>query len=52
MGFVPSFTAANGVMLLAAAMLVGGWDGDANRTTPGLPTAGWAVRAEGFHRMF
>ena len=49
---LPLYTPANGCLLLAVALLAGGWDGDGNRTAPGFPTTGWAVRAEGFRKLF
>ena len=51
-GILPLFTPSNGCLLLAVAMLAGGWDGDGGRAAPGFPGAGWAVRAEGFGKLF
>ena len=37
---------SNGALLLAVALMAGGWDGQAG-TAPGFPKTGWKVRAEG-----
>jgi hypothetical protein len=37
---------SNGGLLLAVALMAGGWDGEA-RHAPGFPKNGWKVRAEG-----
>lgn len=37
---------SNGGLLLAVALMAGGWDGRAG-STPGFPRTGWKVRAEG-----
>jgi hypothetical protein len=49
---LPLYTPSNGCLLLAVAMMAGGWDGDGNRTAPGFPDQGWAVQAEGFGKLF
>jgi hypothetical protein len=42
----------NGALLLAAAMMAGGWDGGPARSAPGFPDDGsWSVRHEGLRRM-
>jgi hypothetical protein len=47
--FLPVYTSANGALLAAVAMLMGGWDGDGGGRLPGLPRDGsWDVEAEGF----
>ena len=40
---LPLHTPSNGCLLLAVAMMAGGWDGDGNRTVPGFPEHGWTV---------
>jgi hypothetical protein len=37
---------SNGSLLLAVALMAGGWDGEAGQT-PGFPKTGWKVKAEG-----
>ncbi|MFC5459335.1 hypothetical protein [Massilia niabensis] len=37
---------SNGGLLLAVALMAGGWDGPAG-TNPGFPKSGWKVRSEG-----
>jgi hypothetical protein len=37
---------SNGGLLLAVALMAGGWDGQTG-PAPGFPKAGWKVRAEG-----
>jgi len=37
---------SNGGLLLAVALMAGGWDGQAG-TAPGFPKTGWKVRSEG-----
>lgn len=41
---------SNGGLLLAIAMMAGGWDGSSGEA-PGFPKHGWVVRAEGFHPL-
>jgi hypothetical protein len=41
---------SNGGLLLAIAMMAGGWDGSSGHA-PGFPKEGWVVRAEGFHPL-
>lgn len=42
----------NGGLLMAIAMMAGGWDGAPDRPAPGFPADGtWTVRAEGFLPM-
>jgi hypothetical protein len=40
---------SNGGLLLAVALMAGGWDGQAASagSAPGFPKSGWKVRAEG-----
>ncbi|WP_347304154.1 hypothetical protein V5740_05965 [Croceibacterium sp. TMG7-5b_MA50] len=38
---------SNGSLLMAVALMAGGWDG-AQGQAPGFPRTGWVVRAEGF----
>ncbi|KAF7324665.1 hypothetical protein MKEN_00508000 [Mycena kentingensis (nom. inval.)] len=40
----------SGALLLATAMMAGGWDGS-NGSAPGFPTEGWSVQAEGLSKM-
>ena len=49
---LPLSTPSNGCLLLAVAMLAGGWDADGNRTAPWFPAHGWAVRSEDFGKLF
>jgi hypothetical protein len=41
---------SNGGLLLAVALMAAGWDGE-NAPTPGFPTQGWKVRAEGLRPL-
>jgi hypothetical protein len=46
---LPVYLPANGALLSAVAMLLGGWEGAPNRQYPGFPIdAGWKIKAEGF----
>lgn len=50
---LPLLTSANGQLLMAVALMAGGWEGDGNRSAPGFPADGrWKVRAEGFQKLF
>jgi len=49
---LPLYLPGNGGLLTAVAMMAAGWDGCAEKTTPGFPDNGkWNVRAEGLKRM-
>ena len=41
---------SNGGLLLAVALMAAGWDGE-KTPTPGFPTQGWRVRAEGLRPL-
>jgi hypothetical protein len=48
----PVFLPANGALLIAVAMLAGGWDDAPPGAAPGFPRDGtWTVRAEGINRL-
>lgn len=47
---VAVFLPANGMLLAAVGLMLGGWDGSA-RDAPGFPTS-WPVRHEGFRPFF
>ena len=49
---LPLYLPGNGGLLLAAAMLARGWDGDGGQESPGFPKNGmWSVRSEGLRPL-
>jgi len=49
---LPLYLPGNGGLLSAVAMMAAGWDGCADRPTPGFPDNGkWKIRWEGLKRM-
>ncbi|MCK9548373.1 MAG: hypothetical protein M0Q37_07680 [Sphaerochaeta sp.] len=48
---LPLYLPGNGALLLAVALLLGGWDGKGD-DTPTLPTKGWQAKVEGLHRLW
>jgi hypothetical protein len=45
---LPVYLPANGGLLVAVALMAGGWDGDGGHPAPGFPKdGGWTVRHEG-----
>ncbi len=44
---LPLYLPGNGGLLLAIAMMAGGWDGCPAKIAPGFPRRNWRVRAEG-----
>ncbi len=48
---LPLYLPGNGGLLLAAAMMAAGWDGDTGTDAPGFPQDGsWVVEAEGMNK--
>ena len=50
-GFIRAYLPGNGGILIAVALMAGGWDGAPEREAPGFPET-WGVRAEGFVPYF
>lgn len=50
-GDLPLYLPGNGALLLAIALLFGGWDGKADER-PVLPDSGWQARSEGFFPLW
>lgn len=49
---VPTYLPGNGSLLMAVAMMAGGWDGAPECSAPGFPNDGqWVVHAEGLRPM-
>jgi hypothetical protein len=49
---LPLYLPGNGGLLTAVAMMAAGWDGCADRTSPGFPDNGkWNIRCEGLRQM-
>lgn len=48
---LPVYLPGNGALLLAVALLAGGWKGS-NTPYPGFPKNGWCVQAEGLKRFW
>ncbi|MGI6489141.1 MAG: hypothetical protein ACOXZ7_01120 [Sphaerochaeta sp.] len=48
---LPLYLPGNGALLLAVALLFGGWDGKGN-TDPVLPKSGWQATSEGFFPLW
>lgn len=49
---LPLYLPGNGALLLAVALMAGGWDGDGGGPAPGFPADGsWKVAVEGLGRL-
>jgi hypothetical protein len=48
---LPLYLPGNGALLLALALMAGGWEGDSSHA-PGFPKEGWVVRVENLKRFW